>query len=178
MPPTFIPLTFDVPVRFDGPGFHLEPLGPQHNERDHVAWMSSVDHIRSTPGFGPPRTWPRPMSLGLNLADLEMHALHFADREGFTYSILDEDEVIGCVYIYPSDEPGQDASVSSWVRVSRAKMDVVVYRSLSTWITEGWPFETPYYATRSATGWSTTRPSAASTVRETPPAIRRKATNG
>lgn len=50
----FVPDDFDVPLRHAWAGFHLEPLGPQHNERDYEAWMSSIDHIRSTPGFSDP----------------------------------------------------------------------------------------------------------------------------
>jgi len=145
---TLVPEEFDVPIEFEGPGFRLEPLGPQHNERDHEAWMSSIDHIQSTPGFLPPYDWPVPMSLKANLADLEGHARDFEARSGFTYSILEGDDVIGCVYIYPSKEPGHDASVSSWVRASRADMDLHVYRSLSVWITDVWPFESPRYAAR------------------------------
>jgi len=144
----FVPSEFEVPTGFNGPGFRLEPLGPQHNERDHNAWMSSIEHIHSTPGFRPPVEWPAPMSLEANLADLDGHARDFESRDGFTYSILDGDDVIGCLYIYPSSTPGRDASVSSWVRASRAEMDVVVYRSLSTWIGEAWPFESPDYAAR------------------------------
>ena len=143
----FVPPDFDVPVSFHGPGFHLEPLGPVHNERDHEAWMSSIDHIRATPGMGW-RDWPAPMTLEENLADMEMHARHFEERVGFTYSILDGDEVIGCVYIYPSDKTGVDANVRSWVRESRAEMDSVVWRSLSRWLAEEWPLEAVDYAPR------------------------------
>ena len=143
-----VPDGFDVPLMFEGPGFRLEPLGAQHNERDHAAWMSSIDHIRSTPGFGRPRGWPQPMDLEANRSDLVAHAADFENREGFTYSIIDGDEVIGCVYIYPSKDPRHDAAVSSWVRESRSEMDVVVYRSLSTWLSEAWPFDNPDYAER------------------------------
>ena len=139
---------FDVPPTFEGPGFRLEPLRPEHNERDHDAWMSSIDHIRATPGFGPPRGWPQPMDLEANRSDLVGHATDFENREGFTYSILDGDEVIGCVYMYPSKDPGHDVAVSSWVRESRSEMDVVVYRSLDTWLSEAWPFDNPDYAAR------------------------------
>ena len=148
IPESFVPEEFDVPIEFEGPGFRLEPLGPQHNERDHGAWMSSIDHIRSTPGFSPTGDWPTPMSLEANLSDLEGHARDFETRGGFTYSMLDGNDVIGCVYIYPSKESGHDASVSSWVRASRAAMDPDVYRSLSAWITDVWPFERPLYAVR------------------------------
>lgn len=76
----------------------LRPLGPEHNERDHAAWSSSIDHIRATPGFAE-RSWPHPMSLAENLADLEAHARDFAERKGFTYTVLDPatNDVLGCV---------------------------------------------------------------------------------
>lgn len=144
----FVPADFEVPLAFAGPGFRLEPLGPEHNERDHEAWMSSIDHIRSTPGF-PDGSWPSPMSLERNLQDLVRHAADFEARRGFTYSILDGDEVIGCVYIYPTDRDGHDADVSSWVTADRADLDVLVWETLSAWIATTWPFADPFYAPRS-----------------------------
>ena len=146
----FVPDTFNVPRSLAGPGFRLEPLGPVHNDRDHAAWMSSIDHIRSTPGADRWRDkWPVPMSLEENLGDLVKHAGDFERRSGFTYSILDGDEVIGCVYIYPSQRRGYDAEVTSWVRASRAGMDARVWRYVSKWIERDWPFANPYYARRS-----------------------------
>jgi hypothetical protein len=143
----FVPDDFDVPTTFDGPGFHLEPLAPVHNERDHEAWMSSIDHIRATPGMQM-RDWPAPMSLDENMGDMEMHWAEFEDRTAFTYSILDGDDVIGCVYIYPDKAGEYDAHVRSWVRESRAEMDAVVWRSLSEWLISGWPFASIRYAER------------------------------
>ena len=144
----FVADTYDPPASFEGPGFRLEPLGPQHNERDHAAWMSSMAHIRATPGF-PHETWPEPMSLEANLEDLERHARDFEAREGFTYSILDGEDVIGCLYIYPTTRDGHDAEVSSWVTEARADLDVVAWSAISAWIASAWPFERPYYAERS-----------------------------
>ena len=54
------------------------------------------------------------MSLEENMADMEMQAKEFTDRESFAYSILDGDMVIGCVYIYPAKD-NHDADVRSWV---------------------------------------------------------------
>jgi hypothetical protein len=88
------------------------------------------------------------MTLDENLADLEMHARHFRDREGFTYSILDGDTVIGCVYIYPSKDESVDADVRSWVTESRSELDEVVWRDLSAWLADVWPFESVDYASR------------------------------
>ena len=144
----FVPATFDPPRTFSGTGFRLEPLGPEHNERDHAAWMSSLDHIRATPGLDTFGGWPEPMSLEKNREDLVRHAEDFDARRGFTYSVLDGDEVIGCVYIYPTNEPEHDAGVVSWVRASRAEMDRVVWREVSAWLAAVWPFESPRYAAR------------------------------
>ena len=143
----FVPETFVVPNGFVGEGFRLEPLGPQHNERDHEAWMSSLEHIQATPGLED-WDWPTPMSLEENLKDLESHARDFRERTGFTYSILDGEEVIGCAYIYPPRSDGFDANVRSWVRAGRAEMDEPVWRSLSAWLTTAWPFERLNYAPR------------------------------
>lgn len=139
----FVPDDFVVPVTLEGPGFRLDPLGPEHNERDHAAWTSSIEHIRSTPGFpDPDDDWPYPMSLDDNRADLVMHQRHFEARAGFTYSILDGDEVIGCVYLYPSPDDNVDAQISSWVTASRADLDEVVWRTLNEWLATDWPFGT------------------------------------
>ena len=148
MPPSFVPDSFIPPAAFEGDGFRLEPLGPQHNERDHEAWMSSIEWIRSTPGF-PDGNWPTAMTLDANLTDLEMHARHFEERRGFTYSILDGNEIIGCLYIYPSDEPDHGASIQSWVTEGRAEMDASIYRAVKEWMAESWPFMSFNYDPRS-----------------------------
>jgi hypothetical protein len=112
--------------------------------------MSSIDHIRSTPGFSEEEEpgWPVAMTLEANLEDLVRHANDFEERRGFTYSILDGDDVIGCIYIYPDRRWGHDALVSSWVRESRAELDTAVREALSTWIDEAWVFSNPHYAGR------------------------------
>ena len=138
---------FDVPEGFDGPGFRLEPLGPEHNERDHAAWIESIEHIKSTPGMGGPG-WPTPMSLEENLADLEKHAAEFEARVAFAYSILDGDEVIGCVYVNPPRDDATDAHVRSWMTEGRAEMDPVVWATLSGWLIDAWPFSNIEYASR------------------------------
>ena len=143
----FVPDHFEAPRSLDGEGFRLEPLGPQHNERDHEAWMSSIEHIRSTPGFQE-GDWPKPMPLERNLEDLVRHAEDFAARRGFTYTVLDGEDVIGCVYIYPTKRPGHDAEVSSWVTASRADMDRVLWTEVTEWLGTEWPFAAPYHAER------------------------------
>lgn len=148
MEDAFVPADFEAPTTFVGRDFHLEPLGPSHNERDHVAWMSSIDHIRSTPGFSEDDEpgWPAAMSLESNMEDLVRHASDFEEGKGFTYSILQGEEVIGCIYIYPDRKGDHDALISSWVRESHADLDVPVREALSAWIEEEWPFANPHYA--------------------------------
>jgi hypothetical protein len=124
--------------------FWLEPLGPQHNVADYDAWTSSLDHIRATPGFEGSE-WPHPMSLDDNLGDLQMHADHFKRRVGFTYTVrsTDDDDVIGCVYIYPSKDESkdEDVSVRSWVRISHAHLDGELWSTVSRWLATEWPFQ-------------------------------------
>jgi hypothetical protein len=47
-----VPGDFAVPCELVTEDFRLEPLGPQHNERDYEGWTSSIEHIQATPGFG------------------------------------------------------------------------------------------------------------------------------
>ena len=151
MEDSFVPPSFDVPDTHVWSEFHLEPLSEPHNDRDHTAWMSSIDHIRSTPGFRPheERHWPVAMTLEENREDLVRHAEDFRQRRSFTYSILEGDDVIGCIYIYPGKRPDHDAVISSWVRQSHADRDEEVREALGRWIDEAWPFSSPFYAGRS-----------------------------
>jgi len=142
----FVPSDFVPPRRLETPLFVLEPLRPEHNERDFEAWSSSMDHIRSTPGFD--RGWPHEMTLEQNRGDLERHARDFDERKGFTYTVLDGDEVVGCVYIYPLEDVEHGARVASWVRQSRAELDEPLWRSVRDWLDAAWPFVRVEYAER------------------------------
>ena len=83
------PLSFDLSVVPAEPlsteRFRLAPLGPEHNESDFDAWMSSIDHIRATPGLIPGAAlavgWPTPMTSEENLSDLVNHADEFTRKE-------------------------------------------------------------------------------------------------
>jgi hypothetical protein len=142
----FVPDGFDPPSGLETDRVHLDPLGPEHNDRDYEAWSSSIEHILASPGYAPGVSWPRPMSLDENLAELESHARDFADRAGFTYSVLDGEDVIGCVYVYPSRDETHDACVQSWVRASRSDLDAPLREAVAGWLSSAWPFEGPFYA--------------------------------
>ena len=146
---SFVPDDFVVPRSLVGEGFWLEPLGPEHNEGDYRAWTSSMPHIRATPGFES-WSWPKPMTPAENLGDLERHAADFAARSGFTYTVRasGSDEIIGCVYIYPSADGGPGEDVRSWVSADRASLDVPLYEAVSAWLRSAWPFAAVTYAPR------------------------------
>jgi hypothetical protein len=140
----FVPAGFDPPTSLTTDRFRLEPLGPQHNRADHAAWMSSIAHIRSTPGYSD-GTWPPlgGMTLEENLSDLRAHADDFARPTGFTFTVLDpsDNDVIGCVYLYPSRSDEYDVKVLSWVRADRASLDTPLADAVARWLEADWPWE-------------------------------------
>ena len=146
---SFVPDDFEPPREMVLPEFQLVPLGAEHNESDHAAWTSSIAHIRATPGFES-TDWPpgEGMSLDANRADLEAHARDFAERTGFTFTVLrpGTEEVIGCLYIYPATDGDHDARVRSWVRADVAELDASLHAAVLRWLAERWPFERAIYA--------------------------------
>jgi hypothetical protein len=153
----FVPEEFAVPDGLVAAEFRLTPLGPQHNEADYAAWTTSIGHIRATPGFAS-GSWPHEMPLSDNLRDLERHARDFAERRGFTYSVLSArtGDVIGCVYIYPRKYQGDGggaavnrvAQVKSWVRADHAGLDPLLHDAVLAWMESDWPFDAVEYAAR------------------------------
>ena len=142
----FVPDDFDPPRTLVAERFRLEPLGPQHNESDLAAWTSSIEHIRSTPGFAD-GNWPplEGMSHEENLADLTRHAADFEARKGFTFTVLDPagGEVIGCVYVYPAKSPDHDVQVHSWVRADVSELDGPLAQAVADWLAADWPWQSP-----------------------------------
>lgn len=144
----FVPADFEPPTTLVTDRFRLEPLHPRHNDRDHAAWTTSIDHIRATAGY-PDGRWPpvEGMSLQANEADLARHASDFEQRRGFTFTVLDPDDadVIGCVYLYPPEGvEGYDVGVQSWVRADRSDLDEPLADGVAAWLTQAWPWRRPY----------------------------------
>jgi hypothetical protein len=85
-----------------------------------------------------------------NLADLRRHAEDFAQRAGFTYTVLarGSDRIIGCVYIYPWRGEEGTADVQSWVRAERADLDASLHDAVAAWLDNAWPFTVIRYASR------------------------------
>jgi hypothetical protein len=148
--PDFVAPDFPIPPPPATGQFVLAPLEVHHNQGDLAAWSSSVDHIHRTPGFeGHP--WPdEPMTLDRNRKDMQGHVDDRQRRQGFTYTVLavPGDDIVGCVYIYPSTETGVAADVRSWVRADRAELDAPLYWAVMDWLREDWPFDKIHYAAR------------------------------
>ena len=145
----FVPDAFTPPSGLDHDAFRLRPLGPQHNESDYAAWTSSMEHILATPGYEG-SSWPRAMTLDENMGDLTKHAGEFVARSAFVYTVLapEGETVIGCLYIYPSEKPGVDTKIRSWVRAADADLDPLLYRVVTNWLATSWPFGRIEYAVR------------------------------
>jgi hypothetical protein len=149
---SLVPDDFEVPRELRTAQFRLEPLGPQHNAADHAAWMSSIKHIQSTPGFAG-HGWPTDggLSADENLADLVQHDDEFERRVAFAYTVLrpdsdpDDPDVIGCLYLNPGHRPGS-VDVRSWVRADVADLDPVLRQAVRGWLAQSWPFDEVTYA--------------------------------
>lgn len=150
----------DLPAPPSDGRLTLVPLAPEHNERDHAAWMSSIDHIRATPGFGAgdwgTDSWPFEMPLEQNLGDLEMHWGEFERGEAYAFTVLDPvtDDVIGCVYVDPDDRGDGDAAdvmVRSWVRSTHADLDEHLAATVDRWLRTCWPIDSVRWPGRTIT---------------------------
>jgi hypothetical protein len=141
MAQSLVPGDFVVPQGFLR-AFAWSRSGPKPNEADRTAWMSSIDHIRATPGFPDSRWTPLGgLSLAENLRDLQRNAEDVQRRVNFTCTVLDDgDRVIGCVYIYPSPSDSRVPQVQSWVSANRAELDLLVHDAVANWLATEWPF--------------------------------------
>lgn len=147
----FIPDDFHVPQVLQTEQFRLRMLTVEDAEKDYDAVMSSAEYLREMTGG----VWPSDsLSLEDNIEDLARHQQDFLDGEAFTYTVvsLDEDSVLGCVYINPPsrEDLEADAVVFMWVRYSEYLngLDSILYQTVSTWLDQEWPFEKVIYPGR------------------------------
>jgi hypothetical protein len=131
-----VPADFEVPSGLEHERFRLRKLTIGDVEQDFDAISSRVDHD------GVPQK-PFVPTLELNLVDLGWHQKEFALRRSFAYTVVapDESEVLGCVYLNPSET--HDASVRLWVRQSAydTGLDPVLEAAVREWVATHWPFE-------------------------------------
>ncbi len=149
-----VPADFDVPDVLETGAFRLRMLTVHDVVKDYDAVVTSAEHLKTV--FGPGGTWPEGLTLEQNLIDLGWHQKEFQRRTSFAYTVvtLDETQVLGCVYVYPSPAVEFDAVVYLWARRSNLEsgLEERLYATLKAWLLEKWPFERVAFPGREI-GW-------------------------
>jgi hypothetical protein len=142
---SFLPRDFQAPAVVETARFRLRSITIHDAFKDYDAVMSSRAHLWSR--FGAAWGWPsEDMTIEQNIVDLGWHQKEFQLRSSFDYAVmsLDEQRLLGCVYIDPPHEPGTDADVWFWARQSElaSGLETDLAAFLGTWLTKAWPFKT------------------------------------
>lgn len=142
-----VPASFAVPAAYKTASYRFVPLGPALAKLDYDAYMSSIDHLKSTFGGG---KWPHAgITMDEAVKDVEGEMARFQARKSFTYAVLSLDgkKELGCVYIRPSRKPEFDAKVVMWV--TKAEFDKGLQPKLladtKAWLAKAWPFKNPEF---------------------------------
>jgi hypothetical protein len=127
---------FDVPAGLEHARFRLRMLTVDDVVKDFDAICSRVNHEGAPqPPFVP--------TIAQNLVDLGWHQKEFELRRSFAYTVVapDEAEVLGCVYLDPSET--HDVRVWLWVRQTAWDdgLDPVLEAAVREWVATRWPFE-------------------------------------
>jgi hypothetical protein len=154
--PSFVPASFEPPRFVHAGDFVLKPLAPELTKIDYEAYMSSIEHLRTT--FSRGSNWPREdLTLEDARVDMETEKQRFDARTSFAYAVLSRDEKIelGCVYVYPSGRAGFDASIRLWVTQQQFDLgfDNELFAWTKVWIADDWPFLNPAFPGRDIS-WS------------------------
>src|SRR5580692_2732294 len=106
---SFTPKDFEAPAGYETPDFRARMLAISDVVKDYDAVMTSVERLQKV--FGPSGRWPEGLSFEQDLIDLGWHHKEFQMRRSFAYTVMspDESQCLGCVYIYPSSQPGVEA---------------------------------------------------------------------
>ena len=150
----FVPAEFVVPSELVTANFTLRMLSVGDVERDFEAVTLSAARVSKV---WPDSGWPAGLTLRQNLIDLGWHEKEFQNRTSFAYTMVapDESEVLGCVYVYPTDKAGHDAEIFLWVRESEVAndLDEALFEVVQRWLASTWPFVNPAYPGR-AISWA------------------------
>jgi hypothetical protein len=149
-----LPAGFVAPTRLSYATLVAKAINRAHLGDDVRGINASITLIRRTRGGA----WPtEPVSEEFNFVDLVWHELEFRDATSFTYAVYDSDDAyLGCCYLYPmgrrtelSEELlNHDVDVSWWVTpdAHRRGDDQKLYQALRHWLTEDFPFNSPYFS--------------------------------
>jgi hypothetical protein len=138
-----VPEDFEVPPGLEHERFRLRMLTVDDVVKDFDAICDRVDHEgRPQPPFA--------ATVRENLVDLGWHQTEFELRRSFAYTVVapDESQVLGCVYLYPSET--HDVLVKMWVRRAAWEegLDPVLEETVRAWVERDWPFTRPTYGER------------------------------
>ena len=147
----FIASDFKIPERFENEHFRIRMLTVNDVVKDYDAVMTSIDHLQGV--FGPNSKWPsKDLTFEQDLIDLGWHQKEFQRRSSFAYTVvkLDESEVVGCLYIYPTRKGDYNANITMWVRASEVEngLDAILFDAVKKWISEEWSFKNVAYPGR------------------------------
>ena len=144
----FVPPDFVVPQTLDTAEFRLRMLSVHDVVKDYEAVMSSVAHCKTVWGG----EWPEGLSLTQNLIDLGWHQKEFQTRRSFAYTVVDpgDTEVLGCVYILPTQKRGYEAEVYLWARQRELAggLETRLAAAVRAWLAAQWPFHAVAYPGR------------------------------
>jgi len=146
-----VPNDFIVPETLETDKFFAGKLSAADTDIDYEAVMSSIETIQKTRGG----SWPtKDLTYEDDRIDLSWHQREFEMRNTFAYIVLspDKKEYIGCFYLYapntrkPAPE-GTDVDASWWVTTEAFNKGIYdeLYKALSGWLKEKWPFEKVFY---------------------------------
>lgn len=131
-----VPDDFAIPAGVEHERFRLRMLSINDVVKDFDAICDRVDRD------GTPKP-PFVSTVADNLVDLGWHQKEFETRRSFAYTVVapDESQVLGCVYIDPSET--HDARVWMWVRRAAWEegLDPLVEAALRDWLAREWPFQ-------------------------------------
>ena len=131
-----VPDDFAIPAGLEHERFRLRMLSINDVVKDFDAIYDRVDRD------GTPKP-PFVSTVANNLVDLGWHQKEFETRRSFAYTVVapDESQVLGCVYIDPSET--HDARVWMWVRRAAWEegLDPLVEAALRDWLAREWPFQ-------------------------------------
>ena len=149
----FIPTAYVIPELLETDRFRLRMLTVKDVKLDYDAVMTSIEHLQKTKPFGPNHKWPaKDLSFEQDLIDLGWHQKEFQKKSSFACTVmtLDEVECLGCMYIYPSENPRYDAIIMMCVRKSEVPngLDKILFSIVKKWIQEKWPFNKVAYPGR------------------------------
>src|SRR4028119_98035 len=116
-PRPWLPVDWHHPLRVElSTGHHLRPIRASDVDLDMVAVLGSQKRLWSV--YGEAWGWPpATMTHEQDREDLARHEAEIEAHESFNYALFDaqETQLLGCVYIDPTDTDGADAEVSWWV---------------------------------------------------------------